>query len=512
MYKNWVPIQKVVSQTNTFYSLFYLKRYTKISFVVAVVWLFLEKFNYVKGKVALLGYGIVMLWIIIDFLITDIDSRIQNRATVITWALIFGFLPAALFCLLPFIHEYAYFINLHNLYRSWVGAAKITIIALMFFILGTSFIAPRIMVKKITFYYYRRINSKVIIFCFFFSILVIIIRFFSPISKYYNLLSTITLITPLMLLWNSFYTNRIRSLSYRIIAYSLAGVNGLVGMATGQRVALIIAFFPLIFLELRGKRLNVKKAIIYIIFLSLTLTVVLPWVNTIRTLHNKGKGDIDSYINRYNIIDYLTYDIKNIIDGFRWLILRTSYIDTLAVIYSTTPSQIPYLHGKTYIRIPVFLVPRRLMPSKPTYSSGAEFAYEYFGWNIRMYIGGKTAAVGPSIHGEAYANFGYFGVIAVLFIVGSLYRYIDILLLRLENRYVYTYLLLICAGTQLINLEQCIDYLFVITKLKFFIFAIPCILIDKFSMKKYGRLLTKYRIDVVPFKIAPIVKTTKWSK
>ena len=104
---------------------------------------------------------------------------------------------------------------------------------------------------------------------------------------------------------------------------------------------------------------------------------------------------------------------------------RSSNTDLLAEIIRRTPADVPFWNGKTYLSLVGVFVPRLLWPDKPTKNLGQDFGHRYRFLDARD---DRTSFNLPWLV-EAYANFGWLGVILVGGIVGAIYA----LLFRLVN-------------------------------------------------------------------------------
>ncbi len=109
---------------------------------------------------------------------------------------------------------------------------------------------------------------------------------------------------------------------------------------------------------------------------------------------------------------------------------RTSILELLTNVRETTPGMIPFWKGETYATAIWLLVPRALFPNKPVESVGQEFGHRY----------GFIAAddLDPSVNlpyqiVEMYINFGVWGVLVGMALVGSLYRALSNLLGRPDS-------------------------------------------------------------------------------
>jgi hypothetical protein len=107
--------------------------------------------------------------------------------------------------------------------------------------------------------------------------------------------------------------------------------------------------------------------------------------------------------------------------GFETSAARSANLDLLADVIIRTPREIPYWGGETYLSLVGSFVPRVLWPDKPTKELGQAFGHRY------GYIGASdtNTALNLPILVEFYANFGIFGVICGMLLVGFIYYVLE---------------------------------------------------------------------------------------
>ena len=103
--------------------------------------------------------------------------------------------------------------------------------------------------------------------------------------------------------------------------------------------------------------------------------------------------------------------------GFETSAGRSANLDLFADVIRRTPSEIPYWNGETYLSLVGAFVPRFLWPEKPTKELGQAFGHRY------GYVGvnDTNTAVNLPFLVEFYLNFGMFGVVFGMMIVGIIY-------------------------------------------------------------------------------------------
>lgn len=88
-------------------------------------------------------------------------------------------------------------------------------------------------------------------------------------------------------------------------------------------------------------------------------------------------------------------------------IYQGSGLRSVSQIYSMYGSDLPFFQGKSYIDMLLLPVPRALYTSKPTWY-GIDDITRAMGWP-------KTSMSAVTMPGEAFSNFGYFGILTSLF-------------------------------------------------------------------------------------------------
>jgi hypothetical protein len=95
---------------------------------------------------------------------------------------------------------------------------------------------------------------------------------------------------------------------------------------------------------------------------------------------------------------------------------RAALIPTMALIMKNTPEPCPYLEGKSYDFIPSLLVPRIFSPTKGWAHTGNIILSLHYG--ILDFEGAMKTSIAFDPVMEAYANFGYLGVLILAVIMG----------------------------------------------------------------------------------------------
>ncbi len=96
---------------------------------------------------------------------------------------------------------------------------------------------------------------------------------------------------------------------------------------------------------------------------------------------------------------------------------RTSLLQMILLVQSNTPDHIDFLNGETYAMLPGILVPRFIDADKPVSQVGMNLLNVRYG--VMIVADTEVTAIGWGLVAEAYANFGYLGVIGIALLLGA---------------------------------------------------------------------------------------------
>lgn len=179
-----------------------------------------------------------------------------------------------------------------------------------------------------------------------------------------------------------------------------------------------------------------------------------PWAILIGTfcafyILHAGKGDMrEKYWSKgravasVSFIDYPTFFFEWVKFGFENLgsgneimkqakeerqesedlLERSSLLEVFLSAYKAAPDAVPYLKGETYQAIPTLLIPRFLYPDKPIAHIGQQTLNIHFGIQSRAEVQGTFIAWG--LFNEAYANYGWQGVIGMGALLGLFFGWV----------------------------------------------------------------------------------------
>ena len=102
------------------------------------------------------------------------------------------------------------------------------------------------------------------------------------------------------------------------------------------------------------------------------------------------------------------------------LVDRTSLLQMLCLTTSISPSQQPFLNGETYKDIPAQFIPRILWAGKPLGHVSTSKLSVYYG--LQSEEDTMTTTIGFGLLAEAYANFGYYGMVLVGVFFGYIFK------------------------------------------------------------------------------------------
>jgi hypothetical protein len=95
---------------------------------------------------------------------------------------------------------------------------------------------------------------------------------------------------------------------------------------------------------------------------------------------------------------------------------RASLLQMLLLVLEKSPAEKPFLYGETYALVPELLVPRFLMSDKAVSHEGTYLLSIYYGRQTREDT--RTTTIGFGLLAEAYANFGWPGMLGLGVFVG----------------------------------------------------------------------------------------------
>jgi hypothetical protein len=95
---------------------------------------------------------------------------------------------------------------------------------------------------------------------------------------------------------------------------------------------------------------------------------------------------------------------------------RTSLLPQVSHVLAVTPSQIPFQDGQTYSYMATALIPRFVWPDKPSVNDANRYYQLAFGLSTARDVNGVN--IGAGCLAEAYINFGWPGVICIMFAIG----------------------------------------------------------------------------------------------
>ncbi len=95
---------------------------------------------------------------------------------------------------------------------------------------------------------------------------------------------------------------------------------------------------------------------------------------------------------------------------------RVALLTQTANVLEMTPATVPYQYGSLYSYIVVSLIPRFVWPDKPSANDANRFYQVAYGITAEEDLNGGSFAVG--VLPESYINFGWFGVVGIMFLVG----------------------------------------------------------------------------------------------
>lgn len=108
----------------------------------------------------------------------------------------------------------------------------------------------------------------------------------------------------------------------------------------------------------------------------------------------------------------------------RQLLDRASLLHILCLVVESNDRGLPHLNGETYGYIPPLFIPRFFWPDKPSGQITTKRLAIHYG--LQDESAAKTTSIGFGVLAEAYANFGYIGLVLLGLLIGWLQKTIAI--------------------------------------------------------------------------------------
>ena len=135
---------------------------------------------------------------------------------------------------------------------------------------------------------------------------------------------------------------------------------------------------------------------------------------------------------------------------------RASLLPQMIRVQVWTPARVPYMNGESYMYLPAMLVPRIINPNRAPTQVVMNLLDVRYGFLTQHET--KFTAVGVNIVPEAFANFGYTGVVIIALILGVFAGYFTRISIG-EEATSLPALFSIAAMVTLINMEADMSYM-----------------------------------------------------
>jgi len=192
----------------------------------------------------------------------------------------------------------------------------------------------------------------------------------------------------------------------------------------GGSIATLVqtALVPIFIYWVVRRRIPVKAIIICVIVLVPLLGLKAEFRQTAWSAEQANVSVIQKGVNFINLItERFSGDYKQTYSAsVDTTASRAAQLQTLDVVVEATPGAVPYWYGESYVTIFTTFIPRFLWPDKPSKNLGQAFGHRY------SFIGDDdtwTSWNFPQL-AEMYANFGWWGIIFGMPLLGLIYRLI----------------------------------------------------------------------------------------
>jgi hypothetical protein len=100
---------------------------------------------------------------------------------------------------------------------------------------------------------------------------------------------------------------------------------------------------------------------------------------------------------------------------------RVSLLTQAANVLEQTPSVVPYQYGELYAYLFVTFIPRAVWPDKPSVNDANRFYQIAYGVTAEEDL--DKVSIGVGVLTESFINFGWFGVVGVMFLLGVFFDF-----------------------------------------------------------------------------------------
>lgn len=128
----------------------------------------------------------------------------------------------------------------------------------------------------------------------------------------------------------------------------------------------------------------------------------------------------------------------------RGIMERMNLIHMQALVVEKTPKEVPYFYGKTYAHVPQVLIPRLLWPNKPHGHVSTELLG--LSYKVTNRSQARTTTIGLGLLGEAWANFGWLGIVGLAILMGVLMRFVANAFIRVHESSLHSVLSVLWVG------------------------------------------------------------------
>lgn len=110
---------------------------------------------------------------------------------------------------------------------------------------------------------------------------------------------------------------------------------------------------------------------------------------------------------------------------------RLSLLNQTANVIDKTPNVVPYQYGRLYSYMLITLIPRFVWPDKPSVNDANQYYQVAYGLTSEENLNAVSIAVG--VLTEGYMNFGWFGAMGIMFLLGIFFDFYQRVLLSKES-------------------------------------------------------------------------------
>lgn len=239
---------------------------------------------------------------------------------------------------------------------------------------------------------------------------------------------------PLIVVFSIYLKSKFYNSPLPVFFYLLFFTELIFQLATGSRQAFLGPLLGFLYLHYRFSHSKFRVPIQVRIIVGSILPVVFAYIGIYRSvMMDRGFGIISSLKYSFEVL-FKSGVTQGLWEGFNSIFQRSTDVISFSMAASVPRASLSNVLHNPFTEIPYALIPRLIFPDKQDISSIGNS----FGRSVGLVNGVDfhTSVNFPHIL-EGYLFAGYFGVIAVCFVSGLIYGYLDSIIETTDKHYLH---------------------------------------------------------------------------